>query len=105
MTYSNRATSSLIRQERKYRIIILVVAVFIAIVLVSILKLMERRAYVKDIRNNREREYQQLLKTQENIQQTVESLQNDGNKERLIREHMRVIKEGEEIIILVPDEE
>jgi uncharacterized protein YlxW (UPF0749 family) len=78
-------------------------AIVIATIAVSTLRLSEKRSLVKSLRNQARQEYTQLESSYDHVQKTIDDVSTVEGRERAIRENLRAVKEGEEIVVLVPE--
>ena len=79
-------------------------AVIIAVISVSTLRLGEKRSLVKSLRNQARREYEQLQASYDQVLETIEASATPEGQERIIRQNMRAVQEGEEIVVVVPEQ-
>ncbi len=78
--------------------------ILVAVIAVSGLQLFSKYQYVRGVRNIAESQYNATLKRQESLTHTLDMLETRSGQERVLREHFHVVKEGEEIVVLIPDE-
>ncbi len=82
----------------------LLFAVLLAIIAVSGLQLFGKYQYVRGLRDIAKSQYNATQERQTSLMHTLDMLDTRSGQERVLREHFHVVKEGEEIVVLIPDE-
>ena len=88
------------------RIFMLIVLLTIAVLLLlSIIRISKKYHFVKQGRNELREEIAETERSIENLENSLEYLDTPNGTERALRQQFRVTSEGEELIVIVPDED
>lgn len=96
--------------EKEYkvikRILILCILCIVGILLLlSIIRIRKKYSFVKNQRNELRTEIKETQESINHLETSLEYLDSEEGTERALREQFRVAGEGEELIVIVPDQE
>lgn len=74
------------------------------ILIISIVRIAKKYAFVKQGRNELKEEIAETQSSIDALEESLEYLDTPGGTQRALREQFRVTSEGEELIVIVPDE-
>lgn len=78
---------------------------FLATVLIiSIVRISKKYSFVKKGRNELKEEIVEAQASIDSLEESLEYLDTPGGTQRALREQFRVTSEGEELIVIIPDE-
>lgn len=87
------------------KVLIGFVFLFLVIVLlISIVRIREKYTFVKEGRNTLKEEIAETQASIDLLEGSLEHLDTPGGTDRALREQFRVTSEGEELIVIVPDQ-
>ncbi len=99
----NNSAAQHAQKKARHIVSILIVVILLIIALVSTIRLLKKKAYVHSVHNNLEREYTKLLESKKKLDMATQTLNDSEGIDRVIRNTYRAVKEGEELVVLVPD--
>lgn len=83
----------------------IVVLVLLCILLVtSVIKISKKYIHAKSIRDEYQAELTQATEHQADLQKNIDALSTDRGKEQEIRDRYRVVKQGEQMILIVDND-
>ena len=74
-----------------------------AVLVISIMRIEKKYSFVKEGRNDLQNEIQEIESSIDSLSESLEYLETPGGTQRALRQQFRVTSEGEELIIIVPD--
>lgn len=84
---------------------IIILIVFSCILLLSCIKLFKKYRYAVEIKNQYSRDYEKLVHKQSELQESINRLSSSAGIEYEVRERYRVVKPGEELILVIDNKQ
>lgn len=82
-----------------------VLLIFFCITAFSVFKMFKKYTHAKTIRDDFQLELSETQKHQADLQKNIDALSTDRGKEAEIRDRYRVVKDGEQMILIVDNQE
>lgn len=86
---------------RFWIVVLLVICILLGI---SVVKIYLKYAHAKSIRNDYQEELTQIKQHETDLQKNIDALSTERGKEEEIRDRYRVVKQGEQMILIVNDD-
>jgi cell division protein FtsB len=83
---------------------IVVLAIICILLGISVVKIYLKYAHAKSIRNDYQEELTQVKQHETDLQKNIDALSTERGKEEEIRDRYRVVKQGEQMILIVNDD-
>ncbi len=99
----NNSATQYVKKRNRQIVMIIGVVIIIVITSISTARLLKSRSVVHTIKTDLEREKAELLETQRKLDASLHSFSDEAGIDRVIRNTYRAVKEGEEMVVLVPD--
>lgn len=87
---------------RFWIVVLLIVAVLLSI---SVTRIYKKYAHAKSIRDEYILEFNQVQESKKVLEKNIQALSTDRGKESEVRDRYRVVKEGEQMILIVDNHE
>ncbi len=84
---------------------ILLLIVFCFVLLLSCIKLFKKYRHAVEVKNQYAREYEKLVHKQSELQESIDRLSSPSGIEYEVRERYRVVKPGEELILVIDNKQ
>lgn len=80
---------------------IVVLVIICTLLTISVIKIAKKYSHAKSIRNDYQLELSQIQAHEKELQKNIDALSTDRGKEAEIRDRYRVVKHGEQMILIV----
>jgi len=100
-----RGQVQLKKKSKKPIFVTIILSVLIIFLIVSTVRLMGKYKKAKEIYHASVRKHDELELLRDQLKDSVDELSDEQGQDRELRQKLRVVEEGEELIIIIPEEQ